>query len=143
MWCCRETLRLVASEPRLRFAFRKASATVTLVGHLKCLEVLPPPIPLALPSWSSSCCPVTATPSPPLPTSPAGTLMPHFHRRPSVAIEKPASVMPILVAVTNAVLAHPPGTPQQSLLHPLSHRDIGHRFVPQHHSGAQVHTHTS
>ena len=34
---CRGTLRLVTSRSRLRFAFGKALATVTLVGRLKCL----------------------------------------------------------------------------------------------------------
>jgi len=65
MWSCRGTLRLVTSAPRLHFIFGKASAVVTLVGYLKCSEVLPPPILLTLPSWSSSRCPVTATPAPP------------------------------------------------------------------------------
>jgi len=36
VWSCQGTLRLVTTAPRLRFAFRKASATVTLVGRLKC-----------------------------------------------------------------------------------------------------------
>jgi len=65
MWSCRGTLRWVTSAPRLRFAFGKASAAVTLVGHLKCSEVLPPPIPLPLPPRFSSRCSVTATPTPP------------------------------------------------------------------------------
>ena len=38
---------------------------------------------------------------------------------------------------------HPPRTPQQSLFHPFSHPTIGHRFVPRHRSGVQVHTLTS
>ena len=38
MWSCRGTLRLVTSAPRLRFAFGKASAAVTLVGCLKCSD---------------------------------------------------------------------------------------------------------
>jgi len=38
MWSCRGTLRLVTSAPRLRFAFGKASAAVTLVGRLKCSD---------------------------------------------------------------------------------------------------------
>jgi len=80
MWSCRGTLWLLTSAPHLRFAFGEASAAVTLVGLLKCLEVLPPPILLPLPSWSSSPCSVTATPTPPLPTSPAGTLLPPFPR---------------------------------------------------------------
>jgi len=45
MWSFPGTLRLVTSAPRHRFAFAKASAEVTLVGRLKCSEVLPPPIP--------------------------------------------------------------------------------------------------
>ena len=65
VWSCRGTLRLVTSAPRLRFAFGKASAAVTLVSRLKCSEVLPPPIPLPLPPWFSSRCSVTATPTPP------------------------------------------------------------------------------
>jgi len=44
MWSCRGTLRLVTSASRLRFAFAKASATVTLVGRLKRLNCLPLPI---------------------------------------------------------------------------------------------------
>jgi len=79
-WSSRGTLWLVSSAPRLHFAFRKASAAVTLVGRLKCLEVLPPSILLPVPSWSSSRCLVTATPTPPLPASPAGTLLPPFPR---------------------------------------------------------------
>jgi len=75
MWSCRGTLRFVTSAPRLRFAFGKASAVVTLVRRLKCSEVLPPPIPLPLPSWFSSRCSITATPIPPLPTPSAGTLL--------------------------------------------------------------------
>jgi len=47
MWSCRGTLRLVTAAPRPRFAFGKASATVTLVGRLKCSDCrsssLPPP----------------------------------------------------------------------------------------------------
>jgi len=38
VWSCRGTLRLVTSAPRLRFAFRKASAAVTLVSRLKCSD---------------------------------------------------------------------------------------------------------
>jgi len=38
MWSCRGILRLVTSAPRLRFAFGKASAAVTLVGRLKCSD---------------------------------------------------------------------------------------------------------
>jgi len=54
MWSCRGTLQLVISAPRLRFAFGKALAAVTLVGRLQCSEVLPPPTSLPLPPWSSS-----------------------------------------------------------------------------------------
>jgi len=43
MWSCRGTLRLVTSAPHLCFPFGKASVAVTLVGRLKCLEVLSPP----------------------------------------------------------------------------------------------------
>ena len=75
MSSCRGTLRLVTSAPHLPFAFGKASAAVTLVGRLKCLEVLPPPILLPLPSWSSSRGSVTATPILPRPTPSAGTLL--------------------------------------------------------------------
>jgi len=50
MWSCRGTLRLVTSAPRLRFAFGKAWAAVTLVGRLKCSECPssshPPPFTL-------------------------------------------------------------------------------------------------
>ena len=38
MWSCRGTLQLVTSAPRLRFAFGKASAAVTLDGRLKCSD---------------------------------------------------------------------------------------------------------
>jgi len=65
MWSCWGTLRLVTSAPDPRFALGKASATVTLVGHLNCLEYLPPYILLSPPSWSLSCCSVTATSTPP------------------------------------------------------------------------------
>jgi len=64
MWSCPGTLRLVTSAPRLRFTFGKASAAVTLVGRLKCSEVLSPHILLSPPSWSSSRCSVTATSTP-------------------------------------------------------------------------------
>jgi len=73
-WSCRGTLRLVTSASRLRFAFGKASAAVTLVGHLKRLNCLPLPILSLSPSWSSSRYLVTATPSP-LPPPPL--LAPH------------------------------------------------------------------
>jgi len=63
-WSCRGTLRLVTSASRPHFAFGKASAAVTLVGHLKCLDCIPLPILSQPSSWSSSCCSVTATPSP-------------------------------------------------------------------------------
>jgi len=77
-WSSQGTLCLLTSVPCLHFAFGEGSATVTLVGRLKCLKVLPPPILLPLPSWSSSYCPVTTTPTSPLPASPAGTLLPPF-----------------------------------------------------------------
>ena len=38
VWSCRGTLRLVTSAPHPRFAFGKASAAVTLIGRLKCLD---------------------------------------------------------------------------------------------------------
>jgi len=68
MWSCWGTLRFVTPAPRLRFGFGKALATVTVVGRLKCSEVLPPPIPLPLLSRFSSCCSVTATPIPHFPS---------------------------------------------------------------------------
>jgi len=135
MWSCRGTLRLVTSAPRLRFAFGKASAAVTLVGRLKCSEVLPPPIPpsstflvfVPLLGYSYT-------------HFPAGTLLPPFRGRSLVAIQKPASVTPVLLAVANADLAHPPATSPQGRLHILSSPAIGHRSVPRHRSGVQVHT---
>jgi len=51
MWFCQGTRWLVSSAPRHRFALGKSSAAVALVGRLKYLEVLPPPISLPLPSW--------------------------------------------------------------------------------------------
>jgi len=142
-WSCRGTLRLVTSASRPLFAFGKPSAAVTLVGRLKRLDCPPLPIFLLPPSWSSSRCSVTATyfPLPPPPQ-----LAPYFfplRGRPSVAIQKPISVTPILLAVANAALAHPPATPHQSHLHPPFHPAIGHRFVPWHRSGMQVHPLTS
>ena len=77
------------------------------------------------PAWLAHfCCPSPCSPS-------------------SVTIQKHASVMPVLLALTNAVLAHPPGSPSQCLFHPLFHPAIRHRFVPQYSSGVQVHTLTS
>jgi len=38
MWSCQGTLQLVTLALHLRFAFGKASAAVTLVGRLKCLD---------------------------------------------------------------------------------------------------------
>jgi len=143
MWSCQGTIRLVISAPRLRFAFGKASAAVTLVGRHKCSEILPPPTSLSLPSGSSSRCSVTATPIPPLPTPSAGTLLLPLRGRSSVAIQKPATVTPVLLAFANAPLAHPPATPHQSRLHIPSYPAIGHRFVPRHRSGLQVHPLTS
>jgi len=131
MWSCRGTLRLVTSAPHLRFAFGKASAAVTLVGRLKCLDVLPPPIPpsstfvvfVPLLGYSYT-------------HSPAGTLQPPFRGRSWVAIQRPAWVTPVLLAVANAALAHPPAIPHQSHLQPLSLPAIGHRFVPRGVTGA-------
>jgi len=142
-WSCRGTLRLVTSAPRLRFTFGKASATVTLVGCLKCSDCPssshPPPstflVFVRLLGYSYM--------HPPLPTPSAGTLLLPASGRSSVAIEKPASVTPVLLAVTNAALAHPPATPDHSRLHTPSYPAIGHRFVPRHRSGVQVHTLTS
>jgi len=143
MWSCRGTLRLVTSAPHLHFAFRKALAEVTLVGRLQCLEVLPPPISLPRPSWFSSRCPVTATPIPFFHTRSAGTLLLPPRGRSSVAIQKPASATPVLLAVANAALAHPPVTPHQCRLNTPTYPAIGHRFVPRHRSGVRVHTLTS
>ena len=143
MWSCRGTLRLVTSAPRLHFAFGKASAAVTLVRRLKCSEVLPPPISLPLPSWFSSRCSVTATPIPSFPTPSAGTLLLPPGGRSLVAIQKPVPVTPVLLAVINAALAHPPVTPHQCRLHTPSYAAIGYRFLPRHRSGVQVHTLTS
>jgi len=143
MWSCRGTLRLATSASRPHFAFGKASAAVTLVGRLKCLDCLPLPILAPPPSWSSSRCSVTATP---FPLSPPPQLAPYcfpFRSQSSVAIEKPASVTCVLLAVANDALAHPLATRHQSHLHPLFLSAIGHRFVPQHRSGVQVHTLTS
>ena len=106
--------------------------------------VLPPPILLLTPPpWSSSHCSVTATS---LPLSPLPQLAPHcsLFRAPSlVAIQKPPSVTPVLLAIANAALAHPPATPHHSHLHTPSHPAIGHRFVPRHRSSVQVYTLTS
>ena len=117
MWSCRGTLRLVTSAPHPRFAFGKASAAVTLVGGLKCSDCPcsshPPPstllvfVPLLGYSYTH----------PPLPTRSAGTLLLPACGRSSVAMEKPASVTPVLLAIANAALALPLGTPHQSLRH--------------------------
>jgi len=144
MKSCRGTLRLVTSAPHPHCAFGKASAAVTLVGRLNCLDCFPPHILLSPLSWSSSRCSVTATSTPPL--FPPPKLAPYCFQPVvdlSVALQKPASVTPVLLAVANAVLAHPPGTPHQGLRPSLSHPAIGHRFVPRHRSGVQVHTLTS
>jgi len=144
MWSYQGTLRLVTSAPHPHFAFGKASATVTLVGRHKCLDCLPPHILLSPPSWFSSRCSVTATSTPPL--FPPSKLAPYCFPPAvdlSVAIQKPASVTPVLLAVANAVLAHLPETPHQSPRHSLSHPAIQHRFVPRHRFGVQVHTLTS
>jgi len=49
-WSFRGTIWLVTSASRAQFAFSKAWAAVTLVGHLKRLDCLPLPIPLLSPS---------------------------------------------------------------------------------------------
>jgi len=142
-WSCQGTLRLVTSAPRARFAFGTAPAAVTLVRRLKRLESPALPILPLPPSWSSSHCSVTATA---FPLSPPPQLAPYcfpFRGRSSVTIQKPASVTPVLLAVANAALAHPPATPHQSHLHPPFHPAIGHRLVPRHRSGVQIHTLTS
>jgi len=102
-----------------------------------------PPMLLPLLSWSSSRCSVTATPIPLLPTLSAGTLLLPPRGRSSVAIQKSTSVMPVLLAVPGAALAHPPATLHQSRLHTPCHPAIGHRSVPRQHSGVQVLTLTS
>jgi len=117
VWSCRGTLRLVTSAPHLRFAFGKASAAVTLVGRLKCSDcpssshhphsTLLVFVPFLGYSYTH----------PPLHTPSAGTLLLPARSRSSVAIHKPASVTPVLLAVTNAALALPPGIPHQSLRH--------------------------
>jgi len=117
VWSCRGTLRLVPSAPHPRFAFGKASAAVTLVGCLKCSDCPssshPPPstlvvfVPLLGYSYTH----------PPLPAPSAGTLLLPARGRSSVAIQKPASVTPVLLAVANAALALLPGTAYQCLRH--------------------------
>jgi len=142
-WSCRGTLWLVTSAYCPRFVFGKASAPVTLVGSLKRLDCLLLPILPLSPAWSLSRSAVTATY---LPLFPPPQLAPYcspFHRRPLVGIHKPPSIMPVLLAVANAALAHPPGAPHQSHLDPPIHPALGHRFVPRHRSGVQVHTLTS
>jgi len=143
MWSCRGTLQLVTSASRPRFTFGKASAEVTLVSHLKHLDCLPLPIFLLQPSWSSSHCSVTATYFPLPPPPQLLSYCSPFRVRPSVSIQNPVSVTPVLLAVTNTTLAHPPATPHQSHLHPPFHPAIGHRFISWHRSGVQVHTLTS
>ena len=106
--------------------------------------VLPPHILLSPPSWSSSRCSVTATSTPPpLPTSYAGTLRLPARGRSSVAIQKPASVTPVLLAVAKAALAHLPVTLHQSHLHLPFQPGIRHHIVPRHRSGVQAHTFVS
>jgi len=132
VWYCRGTLWLVTSAPCLRFAFGKASAAVTLVGRLKCSDCPssshPPPytllvfVPLLGYGYTH----------PPLPTPSASTLLLPSPGRSSVAIQKPASVTPILLAIPNAALAHHPATPHQSCLYTPSYPAIGHRFVLRH-----------
>ena len=82
-------------------------------------------------------------PLPPLSTPSAGTLLLPSCCQSSVAIQKPASVAPVLLAVANAALAYPPATSRQSCLHTPSYPAIGHRFLPRHRSRVQVHTLTS
>jgi len=140
---CRGTLRLVTSASCLRFAFGQGSAAISLLGRRKRLDCPPLPILPPPPSWSSSRCSVTA---PPFPLSPPPQLAPHcslFCGRASVATLKPVSVTPVLLAVANPALAHPPATPHECHLHPPFHPAIGHHFVLQHHSGVQVYTLTS
>jgi len=143
VWSYRGTLRLVTSAPRLRFAFGKASAAVTLVGRLKCLDCPssshPPPSTLLvyapLLGYSYTHLPLS-TPS-------AGTLLLPSRGWSSVTIQSPASVTPVPLAVANAALAHPPATPHQCHLYTTSYPAIRHGFVPWHRSSVQVHTHTS
>ena len=140
MWSCRGTLRLVTSAPRLRFAFGKASAAVTLVGPFKCLDCPscshPPPstllvfVPLLGYSYTH----------PPSPPPLAGILLLYSRGRSSVAIQKPAAVTPLLLAAANAALVLPPATPNQSRLHTPLSPAIRHCLVPRHRSGAQVYT---
>jgi len=136
---CRGTLPLVTSACHLRFVFAKASAAVAIVARLKCLDSLPLPILPPPPSWSSSLCSVTATPSPLSPPPPLAPYCPLFRGRSSVAIQKPAPVTPVLLAVANAVLVHQPETAQQRLLNTPCYPAIQHRFVPRQRSGLQVH----
>jgi len=106
VWFCQGTLRLVTSAPRFRFTFGKASAALILVGRLKCSDCPssshPPPstllvfVPLRGYSYTH----------PPLPTPAAGTLLLLSRARSSVAIQKPASVTPVLLAIANAALVH-------------------------------------
>jgi len=138
VWSCGGTLRLVTSAPRLRFAFGKASAGVTLVGRLKCSDCpssshTPPStllvfVPLLGYSYIH---PLSWHLTAPLPRSIFGRYT------------KPASVTPVLLAVANAALALPPATPHQGRLHTPCYPAIGHCFVPRHRSSVQVHTLTS
>ena len=59
----------------------------------------------------------------------------------SVAIQKPASVTPVLLAVGNEVLAHPPATPHQSLaiLIPSCHRALLYSPAPLLRAGPYSH----
>jgi len=142
-WCCWGALGFLTSASRPRFAFGNASAAVTLVGPLKCLDCLPLPIILLSPSLSSSCCSVTATY---FPLSPPPQLTPYcapFRCHPSVAEQKPTSVTPVLLAVANAALTHLLATPHHIRLHLPFHPTIRHHFVPQYRSSVQVHTRTS
>jgi len=130
MWSCRGTLRLLTSAPRLRFAFGKASAAVTLVSHLKCSEVLPPPIPLPLPSWFSSYCSVTATLIPPLPTpqlarycsTPVVDLRSLYKNLPQLPLSSWPSLMPLWQTLrrllTRVASIHRPILPSATVLSP-------------------------
>ena len=151
-WSCRGMLRIVTSLPRLRFAFGKASAAVTLVGRLKCLNwsFLHPlpgfrPVAQLQPHYT-----LLASTSLPLPIL-AGTLLPYPplastlrppppSGRPSVTIPKHASVTPVLSAVAKAVRHSPQGPLFDVLCFLSSYPAPGHCFAPQHHFIEQVYT---
>jgi len=141
MWSCRGTLRLVTSAPRLHFAFGKALVVVTLVGRLKCSEVLPPPTPpsstflvfVPLPSYSYTHSPSSHLPSWHL-TAPfsAVDFRSLYKNPPWLRPFSWPSLMPLWHTLRR--------TPHQSHLHPPFHPAIGHLFVPRHRSGVQAHT---